>query len=193
MPITIDASIAGAASNAYGAVASIVAYLDSVYPNNAYVASTDPDAQARAAIRATTIIDLENYQGAIVSDTQRLKFPRAFILQPYDPNIYSSFPKGSIPPSGFIPLPKYYPSDSIIRPIFEGFCELTNILFSSSASGDPFGEDASLQIKRERIGPIETEYAEPMYRTGGIWRYPLVARRIAPLLIQAQQQRVRRG
>lgn len=189
MTVTLDPTVSGVASNAYSDVASAVAYLSTQLYGSSFVDEPNEDKQAQALIEATYIIDLEQYQGDQTVLAQRLKWPRTYVLQPFDPGIV--VPPGAIPPGGFVPMPRYYDSTIIIRPVFEGCCELANILIASGT--DLFGDDPTLQIHREQIGQLSTEYVDTIRRVRGVWRYPKLASRLAPLVLAARQTKVRRG
>lgn len=189
MPVTLDNTVSGTNANTYASIADATAYFQTqIYGAPFLNAATDDD-RAKALIEATNIIDLEQYMGDVAVIGQRLKWARTFVLQPFDPGIV--VPPGAIPPGGYIPMPRYYDSTIIIRPVFEACCELANILIANTQ--DQFGQDDTLEVKTERIGSLSTEYVDWNRRARGIWRYPKVFQRLAPLVIAARQTRVTRA
>lgn len=189
MSVTVDSTVSGASATSYSSVADAVAYLGTQLYGASFAQSTNVDRQGQALIEATSILDLQMYQGDLAVVAQRLKWPRVYVLQPYDPDII--VPPNALPAFGFVPVPRYYDATIIVRPVFEACCELANILYASSA--DLFSDDATRQVKSERIGPIATEYYDLRYRADGIWRYPKVGERIGPLVLASKQTRIRRG
>jgi hypothetical protein len=51
-----------------------------------------------------------------------------------------------------------------------------------AGSSDIAGQDTSLAVISETVGPISTDYAEPYQRAQGLARYPRVMSLIGPLL-----------
>ncbi len=76
MPV-LDATIGGASANTYNDLAALVVIADELLPiPEAYLAA-DSDLQARGAIMAARLIDLEPVVGSLASSTQARQWPRS--------------------------------------------------------------------------------------------------------------------
>ncbi|MFN9213722.1 MAG: DnaT-like ssDNA-binding protein, partial [Gemmatimonadota bacterium] len=118
---------------------------------------------------------------------QRLAHPRKYLPTPEQDPEFREAQRIEILDESVL----YYPSNAVARPIQEATCELALALLGETA--DPSARDASEGITREKVGPLETEYAAPLVRKQGLARFPAVWTRIQPLLRHAQGGTVTRG
>jgi hypothetical protein len=194
LPLTLDATVSGAASNAYCDRTAANAYFDGRLNASAYTAEADVGGGKReqALVMATSILDRLPWIGTVAVKTQRLQHPRSWMLKPYDSEIY--VPENALPPiPGVVPgLPEYWPVNAVARPIVEATCELALELLR--ASEDLGGEETITAIQSESVaGAVSTTYVDPEHRARGLSRFPGVWRCIAPYLQSTRQPIVRRA
>ena len=175
MPTAIDATVGGAASNSYLSLAAFRARADDTALSGVAGLSVDATA-ARALLQATARLDLEPWAGTRASTTQKLAWPRAYVPDPDRRLDYSAF--GGRDPLGYVQT-----VDSTIVPerVLAACAELALQLLNGASLS---ATDATRDIVREKLGPIETEYAVAGVRSApdALTRYPLVWRSIRPLL-----------
>lgn len=144
MPIVIDATVGGANANAYGAVAVIDAHALGTAWATAWAAKTADEKNA-LAVRATRALDGRPFAGWPVSTTQALQFPRDGVYRPDG----SAWANDLIPP-----------------PIVTAWAHIAAWLSSFAATVDPFSLASASNVRRKKIGPLETEYFAPRDRDG---------------------------
>jgi len=183
--MSLDATPSGPAADSYVSVAVATAYFAGRLFATAWGGAI-LDTQERALKQATSWLDALAWLGVKTAPAQRLAWPRAWAPM-QEPGL------GVIGGSRTLSDDRvqYWPSTAVPRPIVEATCELALALMIETA--DPTGRDAGEGIIREKVGPLETEYAAPLVRKQGLARYPAVWTRIQPLLRHAQGGTVTRG
>lgn len=83
MALVLDATVGGAASNAYDDLAAAVSYFEGRINKAAWSGATTEDQEA-ALVHSTTILDAELYDGIKASINQRLKWPRSGVTDDDD-------------------------------------------------------------------------------------------------------------
>jgi hypothetical protein len=190
----LDASVATTTATSYVTRADANAFLARRLFADAWDAAsnTDDGERDRALMMATELIDAEFLRlgvvGAPVSLAQRLQWPRALVALPYDPDTVPVIIGGDDTAMLADPFTGYYRTDIIIPPIVEATCLLALELIRALAAGkgDPTSLDDSLLVKREKVGPLETEYVEARDRRKGLARYPEVRKRLAPFFLASR-------
>jgi hypothetical protein len=138
MALTLDATIGGAAANAYADRATANAYFDGRPGNDAWLAASDIAGGGReqALVAATSRLEQERYKGMKIGTTQRLQWPRS----------------GTYDPDGY-----FYPLTAIPRPVQEACFELALAILKSNAllSGNSLAQFADLSV-----GPIKLSLRE---------------------------------
>lgn len=192
MPVTLDATVGGASANSYVAVAAADEYLGA-HPFAAAwralgASGDDLDTKHRALIHATRQLDALRYVGDMSTTTQALQWPRRYVPDPRrrdavgDPVASSPFTVGG--PMALVDSDLWLPADAIPARITEATCELALILVAAGTT-DPLAlpgassAASTANVKREVVGPLETEYFAPAEMTGpaaavGLARYPNV-------------------
>lgn len=182
----LDATLGGAAATSYVTLSAAEGYLGDRLFASAWE-NADESERSRALIQATAWLDAMAWEGMKATTTQRLAWPRAY-APTQEPSFADAFPTSA---KLLDARARYYPETEIPRPIIEATCELALALLGESA--DPSARDAAEGITREKVGPLETEYASPTLRKQGLSRYPAVWARIQPLLRHAQGGTVTRA
>ena len=169
MAISIDETVGGANANSFVALSEFSTYMEGRLNSDAFDdASTDE--QNRALAEATRELSAMGWKGYRVTSTQALSWPRQWA---HDPDS---------------PTQDYYDSDVVPDRVKRATYELA-LAFLKGGTTDIASLDQSLQVKREKIDVIETEYVDPFQRARGIARYPAVSREIGPLLAGSSLQR----
>ena len=164
--MAIDATVGGTTANSY---LTELAFRDYVAGTPAFGrVSTWSSAQVEAGLRTATrfLDDLPWLGEESAPATQRLAWPRRHVPDP-DRLLY------------------YIPDTVLPRRLLDACAELA-ILVIDSGAVDPFGALEERVVVREKIGPIETEYAgadgsAPVQRWG-LARVPHVRQRVGPML-----------
>jgi hypothetical protein len=162
-------TIGGATSNSFVSQDDADDYLDTRLNASAWTDATDDD-KARALIEATRELSLMEWEGTRVDDTQALSWPRSYAVNP----------DASLPLDQFSTLP-YFEEDEIPQRILDATCELA-LEFLRSGTTDLSNADTATNIKRERTGPLETEYFDAGDQVSGWDRFPRILNLIGPLL-----------
>lgn len=162
MAVTIVASVGSASANSFATLAEFTSYMKGRLNSSAFDdASTD--SQNRALVEATRYLSPLSWVGRRVTATQALSWPRQWA---HDPDS---------------PTQDYFDSDVVPQRVKDGTMELA-FQFLSAGTTDVAAYDASSEIKREKVGPLETEYQDAHTRPIGLARYPSVMRHIGVLL-----------
>ena len=167
MPVTIVATPGAADANSFVTVAAADAYLATRLNATEW---TGDDAKAIALIEATREISPLAYLGYRVTETQALGWPRY----------------GAPNPDG-IGNGAWYDQTVIPPRVQDAICELA-LEFLRAGTSDISKPDATAQISKEIVGPIETDYVAVSDRAMGLARYPRISRLLAPLLLATPGQ-----
>ena len=175
MPTTLDATVGGASSNSYLSLGAFAARADDSALHAAYTAAS-PDDRTRALLQATARLDLEPFAGTRATTTQQRAWPRAYVPDPDRRLDYAAF--GGRDPLGF---PQAIDSTIVPERILTACAELALQLLSGASLS---ASDDLRDVVREKVGPLETEYAAASLRApaDALSRWPSVWRAIAPLL-----------
>jgi hypothetical protein len=168
VPISITATVGSASANSFVTLAEADAYMDGRLNGSAWESATE-DNQNRALVEATRELSARTWKGRRVDDTQALAWPRQWAGDPDSP------------------LQGYFDTDVVPQRVKDACCELA-FQFIKAGTTDVAAQDSTIGVTREKVGEIETEYAEPHARTQGLRRYPRVWALIAPLLEQRMGQ-----
>ncbi len=180
MPLVLDATAGGASSNSYVSLADAETYFEGRPFASAWNDADQPEKE-QALVYATTILDRERWAGAKGTTynaalTQTLAWPRRWVpTLEWDaaPQLISEW---------FIDTATgYYSELTVPTPIVRATCELALEILRAGDT-DPFSVDDTSNIKREKTGPLETEYFAPTNPTTGLGLFPAVVALIAPLL-----------
>jgi hypothetical protein len=183
MPLVLDASVGGVASNAYVDVATAVAVASYRVGGAGFVALTS-DQQIQALVTATRDIDsieagvspgfIGGFLGTRATDTQALQWPR-----------------GGTPYSGLPP--------DLLGATIELAISYTP-LFAAGATGDALNEDPNVgNIKTDKTDVLQTEYFAARfiapYQTpaNAIQRFPAVVQRLLLSLVVVASSAWRAG
>jgi len=168
VPLAIDATVGGAASNSFVLEAEAIAFaatrLNLVgWTTLAGTSCTDPEKQA--LIEATRELSALVYQGFRADPAQALAWPR--YLAP-NPDTGSSY---------------YVLYDTTVVPqrLKDASCELA-FEFLKAGTSDIATHDATLDVTRKQVDVLVTDYAAPSQRAQGLSRFPRVLRQVGPLL-----------
>lgn len=154
MPLTLDATVSGAAANSYQTVATAAAYFDRRLTADAWERA-DSVLQARALVQATDRLERLTYIGTKAVATQRLAMPRA----------------GLVDRDGVALASTAIPTDFL-----EAHAELALAYLQALEAGeDPFGGDALAGVASVTLGPLS--FSRPS-GGGGDVDLPPVTRRI---------------
>lgn len=180
MPLVLDATVGGAASNSFVTLAAAETYFES-RPFSATWTTATTAAKEQALVFASTLLNNLRWSGArgsttTLGQTQALAWPRRWAptlevdaAPDWSSEYFVDTTLGT------------YSSLAIPAPIVQATCELALEILKSGTT-DLFGVDTTRNIKSETVGPISTEYFDAAYRVHGLSRFPRVAGLIAPLL-----------
>lgn len=169
MPVTlvIDATVGGAAANAFVTEAEQIAYMAarlnaSTWTTVAGVSCTETE--KAAIIESTREVSYKQFLGTRATSTQSLSWPRWFVLDP------------DAPTWGYV----YFAQTVVPQRVKDATMELA-FQFVKAGTTDIAALDPLYTIKRKKIDVLETEY-DSNRRPVGLRRYPRVWERLAPLL-----------
>lgn len=129
------------------------------------------DDEKKALALATRMLKVLPFDGTVVSSTQKLPLPRAYLKRADAPYTATS-------------TDIYWSDSAIPDPAVEATCELAlEILRSGTTRLDLPHKDANL--KRSKLDVIEKEYFDLRDQLRGLDRFPTVKALIAPLLKQS--------
>jgi hypothetical protein len=163
----IIATVGSASANSFATEDEFADYLDARLNAGTYTAAS----KIKALIEATRDLDLLDYVGERVNATQALSWPRADAPNPDAPVIDSA--TGAVAAD--------FEEDEIPVKVINATCELA-YQYLVAGTTDIASLDSTASIKREKVGPLETEYAEPVSRPVGLSRFPRVMNYVRPLL-----------
>ena len=148
--MTLDATPAGSAANSYCTVAEADAYFNTSFNRPVWGATSTPNKEI-ALIEAARLLDSQvKWYGYLATNTQVLRWPRAYVPSP-DSGLGGP----------------YLNSDVIPQPVKELACELayhilSNLGYSSSEN----------DLTRIKVGPILLDFSEKVKNQG----FPQVVR-----------------
>jgi len=163
---TIVATVGSASANSYVTLSEAEGYCESRLNATAWTDRTDDDIKGRALVEATRELDVLSYIGMRVDTTQVRQWPRQFAP---DPDVPWNF---------------YFSTTAIPQRVKDATCELA-LQFLVAGTTDIASLDDSLNIVREKVDVIETDYVAPYGRKQGLDRFPRVKNLIRPLLTSA--------
>lgn len=163
MAITIDATVGGASANSYVTLAEADSYMEGRLNASAWETDATTDNKNRALAEATRWLTAATWLGYRVDDTQALSWPRAWVIDPDDPNA-DYFAQTVVP-------------ERVKRATYELALE-----FIKAGTTDIAAIDSTIDIKRKKIDVLETEYYDRGVRANGLAKYPAATREIAPML-----------
>jgi Putative DnaT-like ssDNA binding protein len=164
VPVTLDATVGGAAANTFATDAEADAYIGNRLNSGAWSAASGDD-QARALIEATRELSTMIWQGSRATDTQALSWPR-FLA----PN----------PDGVTITWWAYYDPGVIPQRIKDATCELA-LEFLRAGSSDIASTDTNSGVIEKTVDVLTTRW-QPGQRPLGLNRFPRVLKLISPLL-----------
>lgn len=172
MAITVVATVGSASANSFATAAEMATYMEGRLNDSAYT-SADADDVNRALVEATRELSARMWRGRRVDETQALSWPRQWVVDPDSPNY------------------DYFDTDVVPQRVKDATCELA-FQFLKAGTTDVAALDSTITVKRKKVGPLETEYAEPFQRPKGLARYPSVTRYLWGLLEGSSGPVVRR-
>lgn len=146
-------------------------YLDARLNSSAWSGASSSD-KDRALISASRYLSRLEWDGRRATSTQALSWPRFLVQNPDDPNL------------------NYFSQTEIPQRVKDATCELALEMLKAGAT-DILGEDSSLAVKSETVGPISVTYADPSQKLKGLGRYPSVMDLLRPLLTSLPQGQLR--
>lgn len=180
MPLVVEDGTGLANAESYISVADATTY--HANRGNAAWAALASDTVREQKLRIATEYLSDKYRlrwkGVRVTATQALDFPRYGIVRE-DYYVVSSVPPSSI--DGTI----YYPSDEVPAEAIRACAEL-----ALRAIDGPLLDDVTQKVKREKVGPIETEYADGASATV---TYSAIDGMLAPFLNPRSSLRMERA
>lgn len=163
----INNTVGDASANSFVSEDEFADYCDARLNSSAYTNATSGD-RIRALIEATRELSLLEYNGLRVDTTQALSWPRL-----YCPN-----PDAPLPAPGELRID--YAGTIIPQRVKDATCEYALQFLKAGTDDIASGETVS-DVKREKVGPIEIEYADTSSREG-IATYPRVMNYVRSLL-----------
>lgn len=177
MPVTVVAIVGAPDANSFLTVAAASALLGGRLFAGAFAAA-DQVTQAQAVITATAYINRLPWKGIRTNGApmQALSWPRGYCPDPDQAGV-------SLTSAPYLnPLLQYIAfADNIIPGRIQlGTALLANFLLGCST--DPFLPSGSANVKREKLGAMETEYVEPIWLLRGFDLVPEVWAQIGPMV-----------
>jgi hypothetical protein len=190
MSITIDATVGGASANSHVTEAEAIA-IAAITPNLVgwvtVSGSTCTEDEKRALVAATDWLTTLIYQGARVTTTQSLAWPRYNAQDPDASRAGGAYGYYA----GYSSVIPFLPTVMPTR-IKRGTCALA-FAITRAGTTDILTLDSKIGVVEKTIGPITTKWAEPSQRAQGLARFPEVMRWLGPLLsVGAGQVRLTR-
>lgn len=177
MPSALVTTVGAATANSYVDEAGFETYVDDRLNASATFAAADSDNVARALREAARDLDLMPWSGARATMTQNLAWPRSDVRDPDRDGINDGLTFDVLRKR----LPIDYDADIIPQRVKDAQCELA-LEYLKAGAADLAVADPAAGIKREKVGPLETEYFSPGTRPTGVYRFPRVVQLVAPLL-----------
>jgi hypothetical protein len=136
MPVTLDATVGGATSNAYRDVATATTYFDNRLHVSAWTTASADD-KARALIMATRRLDVVDFLGERATASQRLQWPKVYVDE-YELVEFTA-----------AELARLFNANSIPEEIGDATCELALMLLnagSDTAAVDALSKFSQLTV-----------------------------------------------
>lgn len=162
MAVTIVATAGSASANSFATLAEFTSYMEGRLNSSAFD-SASTDEQNRALVEASRMLSNLIWKGRRATDTQALSWPREWVINP-DSSTFD-----------------YYDTDEVPDRVKDATCELA-FQFLKAGTTDVAAYDTDLNMKRDKTGPLETEFFAPWLRPSGVARYPAVTRYLWGLL-----------
>lgn len=162
--MALDATTGGASADSFVTLAAADTYFDTRLNVTGWTGATDAN-QERALKSATRELNLLMWQGARVTTTQALAWPREGCP---DPDASGTADDA------------YYEDDEIPGRVVTATCELA-LAYLNAGTTDLTLADQNAGVIRKKVGPLETEWSDGA-RVAGWQRFPLVGDAIGPLL-----------
>lgn len=156
-------TLGAAAAEAYRTIADHKTYCDNRGISYAAYTDTQLEQHARKAVAYMTQAWGQRWAGYRVDNTQALDWPRSYVAKP-----------AAAVPSTYVSYPAYYLNTEIPAVVGDAQSEL--MIRVASAALAP---DLERGIKREKVGPLETEYDTNSAQSP---RYPSVEMMLRPVL-----------
>ena len=161
MPLTIDATVGGAAANSFVTAAEMTTYCEGRLNASVWTASA---AQEPALVEATRELSALEWDSVRTSTTQALAWPATYATNP-DAAFGAS---------------QWYDSDIIPQRIKDATCELA-LQFLKAGTTDIAAIPETDGVIEKTVDVLTTRYSE-FSRKQGLRRFPSVWRYIRPLL-----------
>lgn len=175
MAITIVATAGASNANSFITEAEFIAYMATRLnvPTGTTVTGSDAtETEKTAMIEATRELNHLAYRGTRVNATQALSWPRQYAM-----DVDAPMPV-DVAPAGW---PVYFDEDEIPTRLKNATAELA-MEFIKAGTTDLAALDTQLEVKREKIDVLETEFVDPHTRARGLARFPRVMTFISGLL-----------
>lgn len=169
MAITLDSTPGGASANSFVSEAEVIDYAATRLNVVGFAGPTLTETEKAAVCEATREISMRRYRGTRATEAQALTFPQWNLVNPDSPN-------------GFL-----YDTNVIPQRVKDACCELS-FEFVKAGTSDIAAYDTKLNIIREKVDVLETEYANPITRAQGLRRYPRVWTLLSPLFASSSGQ-----
>lgn len=162
MAVSIDATVGGASANSFATLAEFTTYMEGRL-NSSKFDDASPDDKNRALVEATRDVDVQDYLGHRVTDTQALDWPRQWARDPDSP------------------IQDYYTTTVVPQRVKDAVMELA-FQFLKAETTDIAMPEKTDGVLEKKIDVLNTKYADPWARRRGLRRYPRVFDQLAPLL-----------
>lgn len=172
MAITITATVGSASANSYVTEAEFISLMATrlnVPAGTTVTGTTCTETEKAALIEATRELQMLPWVGTRVDTTQVLAWPREYA------------PKPDLPDEIAVGTDYYYLATEIPQLVKDAQIELA-MEFVKAGTIDLAARDAALDVMREGLDVLETEYVPQAQRARGLARFPRVATLITPLL-----------
>jgi hypothetical protein len=190
VPLSLDATVGGPASNAYQDVAAVTAILAGVPNADAWTAAASvTDRQPMLAVHATTLLEAIAYQGVKYTVGQALNWPRGGVIDP-DYGQASGAIAGYMVGGGRWGV--YLDFARIPRRILRAHAMLA-LEVARAGAGDVWNVDADANKAAKTVDVLSTTFIDPARRRYGLQVYRAVWREIAPLTLAAMPRTVERA
>ena len=186
MPLTLDATAGGVASNAFASVADAQAIIDATPNSSAW--GSDASAQTQALIYATSLLNVIEYQGIKSSFDQALAWPRYGV---YDPD----YGQSRLGPEAYTVSGQwgFYLDNTKIPVRMIRACVMLALEILKAGTTNVWDVDKTANIAKKQIDVITTEYVSVSERRFGLRVYPSVWREIYPLTMASEPTTVERA
>lgn len=172
MSIMITATVGSASANSFVTEAEYIARMAARLnvPSGTTVTGTDcTEDEKKALIEAAREFQMLPWIGWVADSTQALSWPRQYAVNPIQPY--------QIP----INAGYYYDTTEIPQLVKDAQIELA-MEFLKAGTTDVAARDSTLDVSREKVDVLETDYVPQGQRAQGLARYPRVVALLMPLL-----------